>query len=303
MKISVVIFVALVLVFSSCNFKSDNNKQTCTISITDSYQRTVSLKAVPQRIISASPAITEIIFAMGEGKRLVGRTLYCKYPAETANIPSIGGLEDPSLETIVKLNPELVIASTHFKKEMVQQLETLKIPVIVEKNQDSFDGVYSLINKIASILKVDSKGDSVICGMQKKVEYVKTSCKNIKYQPSVYFVIGFGKTGDFTAGGNTFISEMISMAGGINIASDVQGWSYSLEKLIEKDPDIILIRPGDKALFCNTTSYQKLKAVKQGKVFEVNNDLFELTGPRLADGLELLFHTIHPEAYNQVSKN
>lgn len=288
-------FAALAILIISVSCRSggktgfQKNKDT---TICDSYQRKVSFVSNPQRIVSAAPGITEIIFALGEGRRMVGRTDFCDYPPETKEIPSIGGLQDPNFETIAGINPDLVIASTHFQREAVQKLESLKIPVAVIMSEASFDGAYYTISRIGRILDVTHKADSIISRMRTTVDSILTQVRTEKYKPTVYYVIGFGKTGDFTAGGNTFISKLIDMAGGVNIAGDISGWSYSLEKLIEKDPDIILIRQGNKEIFCKTASYSDLKAVKTGHIYEINDDLFEITGPRLAEGLKCLYSII-----------
>ena len=285
--------LSAVVLLVSCN--SSHNKKEKGLTITDTFQRVVTIDKTPARIVSASPAVTEILFALGKGKQLAGRTDHCVYPPQVAAIPSIGGIIDPNLETIASLNPDLVIASTHFKKEMAEKIQQMNIPVVVLVSQESFDGSYAMIRQIAEIVDAKEKGDSIIRTMQKTVSEIEAKVKRIKEKPSVYYVIGFGKSGDFTAGGNTFINNMISMAGGVNIAQDVTGWSYSLEKLIQKDPDIILIHKGNKALFENTPSYKNLKAVKNNNVFEVDNNLFELTGPRLSEGLETLFSILHSE--------
>jgi iron complex transport system substrate-binding protein len=231
---------------------------------------------------------------LGERKRLIARTDFCDFPPEVKSIQSIGGLEDPNIETIATLNPDLVIASTHFQKEMVDKIEKLSIPIIVLKNHESFNGAYKLIQDIGDILKVGHRADSIVEEMKTDVEEVEELVKQVKTRPTVYFVIGFGKTGDYTAGGDTFISQLIELAGGINIAAGLKGWSYSLEKLIEKDPDVILIRTGDKEIFGKTYGYTTLKAVKNNKVYEIDNNLFEITGPRLAVGLKQLYHILHP---------
>jgi iron complex transport system substrate-binding protein len=278
----------------SCTQSGSQNNILCKDTISDSYSRNVTFNDNPQRIISAAPAITEIIFALGESKRLIARTDFCDFPAEANSIPSIGGLEDPNIETIATLHPDLVIASTHFQKEMVDKIERLSIPIIVLKKHESFNGAYELIQTIGDILKVRYRADSIVKIMKKDVQDIEQLVKQIKSRPTVYFVIGFGKTGDYTAGGDTFISQLIDLAGGINIAADLKGWSYSLEKLIEKDPDVILIRTGDKEIFSKTYGYTNLKAVKNNQVYEVDNNLFEITGPRLAEGLKQLYHILHP---------
>jgi iron complex transport system substrate-binding protein len=287
--------LALFVILSySCSPVSSNKGQTSKdTTFCDFYNRKVTFANNPRRIISASPGITEVIYALGEGNRLVGRTDYCDYPVQVKKVASIGGLEDPNFETIAAINPELVIASTHFQKESVRKLEVLKIPVIVIQSETSFEGAYDIIGKVAMVLNVKYRADSIINRMKTDVAEILQKVKSVKSHPTVYYVIGFGKTGDFTAGGNTFISKLIEMAGGTNIAADVNGWSYSLEKLIEKDPDVILIRTGNKEVFCKTPSYCNLKAVKSGRIYEIDDDLFEITGPRLSEGLKNLYKILH----------
>lgn len=281
-----------VAMLAGCN--SSESKKNKGLKITDTFQREVTIEKVPGRIVSASPAITEILFALGQEKKLVGRTDYCTYPAETAAIPSIGTITNPNLETIASFRPDLVIASTHFKKEVADKIQQMRIPVVVLKSQESFEGAYNMIRQTAEIVDAKAAGDSIIRRMQQDVSEVKAKVKLVTDRPKVYYVIGFGKSGEFTAGGDTFISDMIKMAGGINIAEDITGWSYSLEKLIQMNPDIILVREGKKELFITSPAYKSLKAVKNNQVFEVDNRLFDLAGPRLSEGLKTLFAILHP---------
>jgi iron complex transport system substrate-binding protein len=288
------IFIILFSLNYSCtNTSNQKLNVSADTTICDSYNRNVTFTNNPTRVASAAPGITEVIYALGEGNRLVGRTDYCEFPPEVKNVASIGGLEDPNFETIATINPQLVIASTHFQKDAVKRLEAIKLPVVVIQSEASFEGAYYIIGKVSQILNVPGKGDSIINKMKAEVTSILEKVKTVKSRPTVYYVIGFGKTGNFTAGGNTFISKMIEMAGGKNIAADINGWSYSLEKLIEKDPDIILIRTGNKKIFSKTASYSELKAVKTGHIYEIDDDHFEITGPRLAEGLKELYRILH----------
>lgn len=291
-KLLLFVFIS-VLLNSGCN--SPQLRQEKGLQITDSYQRKITIAKVPERIISASPAITEILFALGQEKRLIARTDFCTFSSQVNTLPSIGGIIDPSIETIASLHPDVVIASTHFLKEMADKIQQLDIPVVVLTSQESFEGAYELIRKTAEIVNAKAEADSIIHKMTRDVQEIETKVKSTRARPRVYYVIGFGKTGDFTAGGNTFISHMIQLAGGVNIAQEIDGWVYSLEKLVQEDPDIILIRNGNKQLFMNSPSYKNLKAVKLNQVFEVDNQLYELSGPRLSLGLRNLFAILHPD--------
>jgi iron complex transport system substrate-binding protein len=294
------------LIFTACtqsnsdgeskNIEEKDSKYPLTI--VDSYDREVTIDKEPIKVISVAPNITETIFALGQGEKLVGRTDYCEYPEEAKQIESIGSLESPNIEKILSLNPDLVIASTHFKKDVLQKLEELGLKVMVLYGEESFQGVYQVIEKLGTVLNAKEEADKVIANMKQKVTNVITTVKDAE-KPEVYYVVGFGESGDYTAGRGTFIGEMIKMAGGKNAADDVKGWKYSLERLVEKDPDILICSKGyspkEKVILAN--GYKDLTAVKNGKIFDIDNDLLEIQGPRLADGLERLAKIIHPELF------
>ncbi len=278
-------------------------KQKTVISITDSFNRTITLDKPAARIVSVAPSIAETVFALGKGDLLVGRTDYCDYPAEAVSVQSIGSLMEPNIEKIAELNPDIVIASTHFKKETLGKLENLSIKVLILKEDKSFDGVYTTINDIAKITGAEKEGQTLIAKMKKTVKDVEQAVKG-KKRPKVYYVIGFGEHGDYTAGGNTFIGQMITMAGGTNIAAAVKGWAFSLEKIIEADPDMIICSKywNTKKNFVKANGYRELRAVKENKVFEIDNNMLDRQGPRLADGLKALAEIIHPRSEEHTSE-
>jgi len=296
--------LSMSMFFAGCGKKADtekNNssaKSTYPLKIKDSYNREVTIDKEPQRVISLAPNITEVVGAVGKLDKLVGRTDYCDYPAEVKSVQSVGTLKTPSIEKIVELKPDVVIASTHFSKEVLSKLEALNIKVVVLYGEENFDGVYSTISKVGSLLNANEAANKVVTGMKAKVASVKAKVKNAK-KPTVYYVVGFGKYGDFTSGKDTFISQIIDMAGGKNAADDVTGWKYSVEKLVEKNPDMLICskamnaKDGIKA----TPGYKDLNAVKADKLYEIDNNLLDRQGPRLADGLEAMAKIIHPEAF------
>ncbi len=268
------------------------------ITVVDSYDRTVTIKKTAVRVVSAAPSVTETIFALGMDDILIGRTDYCDYPAEAQDVPSIGSLREPDIEAIAELDPDIVIASTHFTKESLDKLTTLSIPVVVLADQDSFEGAYRTIEDIARLIGAEIEGERIITDMRTTVDYVKDAVKG-KDRPSVYYVIGFGEYGDFTAGGDTFISQIIAMAGGNNIASGIQGWSFSLEQIVDSDPDILVCSKfwNAKSSIMDTNGYRDLRAVQTENLFEIDNNMLDRQGPRLAEGLKALAEIIHPDAF------
>lgn len=307
------IFLIIVLIFSftgcsNTNVLNGSSKEksiaeignTFPMTVVDSYNRHVKLDKEPQKVISVAPNITEIIFALDRSSRLIGRSEYCDFPEEAKNIPSIGSLEEPNIEKIAELKPDLVIASTHFKKEVVQKLDELGIKVVVFYGQESFEGVYDTIEKVGTVLNAKGKAEKLVSEMKLKVRNVLDKVKGTPH-PSVYYVVSFGKVGDYTAGKNTFIGNMIEMAGGKNAADDAVGWSYSLEKLAEKNPEIMICSKyyDSKHGIENANGYKDLEAVKKGKLYEIDSNLLDRQGPRIAEGLTELAGIIHSEVFKK----
>jgi len=294
--LAVIISIMTIVVLVGCT-KTQEIKKDEAIKIVDSYNREVLLDKIPERVVSISPGATETIYALNSQDTLVGRSDYCDYPEEATQIESVGQITEPNIEKIAELNPDLVIASAHFSKELVDKIEALGIKVAVLYGEDSFDGAYKNIQDIAVVLGKQEEGTKIVDEMKKKVEEVENKVKDLK-KPSVYYVVGFGKT-DFTAGGNTFIGQIIDRAGGENIAKDIDGWNYSKEVLMEKNPYIVVLsdKYDSKSGFTTGEGYKDLTAVKEGRVYEIDDNMLSRQGPRQADGLEALAKIIHPEAF------
>ncbi|MGL4656459.1 MAG: ABC transporter substrate-binding protein [Sarcina sp.] len=280
--------------------KEEASKPYEAVEITDSSDHTVKITEKPQKIVSLSPSITEIVAALGGESRLIGRTDYCDYPEEIKDSVAVGGTMDPTLEKIVELDPDLVIASTHTSKEVVEKLRELKIPTVFLNEQENFDGTFSAIMETGRMIGEVDKANEIIKEMSAKREKVQAAVNNhIKggERKTVYFTNSFGENGDFAAGGDTFISEILELAGGVNIAKDVKGWQYSKEKLIEKDPDIIIVPSGRdlKKQLSELEGYKDLTAVKNGQVFEIDENMISRQGPRVDEALEDVAKIINPD--------
>lgn len=268
------------------------------LSFTDMYKNTVTIDKQPNRIVSVSPTLTEIVCSLGQFKKLVGRTDYCDFPSAVSSIPSVGELINPNIEKIVALKPDLVVASNLISKEAYNKLVQLGMKVLIVSGVESFEGTYDTITEIGKVLNANDSANRIIANMKYKVNVVTKMTKNAK-KPSVYYVVGFGKYGDYTATGDTFIGNMIEMAGGINAAKDGSNWKYSVEQLLQKNPDILICskfydtKKGIEA----ANGYKDLTAVKKGKLLEIDDNLINRQGPRLADGLYKLAKLIHPQLF------
>lgn len=262
-----------------------------------SGDNTVVIESDPERIVSLSPTFTEVIFALGEGGNLVGRTDYCDYPAETKDIPSVGSMSQPSIEKIVELKPDVVFVS-FLKPEVTEQIEKAGVKVIQIPAGDSFEGSYRNMEEIGKILDRNEEAKKITDAIKTKIEEVK---EKVGAAPKVtaYYVAGFGETGDYTAGDKTFINDIIDAAGGDNVAKDSEGWKYTSEKLMEKNPEIVFIGQMAKLAdtFKETEPYKNLDSVKNGKVFEVNDNLINREGPRMGEAVEMMAKVFHPELF------
>ncbi len=292
------LIISAALIFPAGGKESGTENKGFTV--TDSYDRKIDFEETPRRVISTAPGITEIVYMLGKGDLLIGRTDYCDYPKEAASVESIGGLENPNIEKIVELNPDVVIASTHFRKEDAEALDELGIKLVVFTSEQSFEGTYSVISAVGSLLDAEDKAQEQIAEMKADVEYVESIVSKVSEKPKVYYVIGFGQYGDYTAGGDTFIGKMLEMAGGTNIASDLSGWAYSFEKIVEHNPDIIICSKfwGARSELEMTDGYKDLDAVKNGSLYEIDNNMIDRQGPRLAEALVILAGIFHPELFD-----
>ena len=276
------IFIALVFLLVACNSNNHAIEQSCTDTVTDDYGRTVVIPADPQRVVSLSPAVTEIIYALGAENLLVGRTDFCVYPPEAESIPSIGGISNLNIEKILSLNPDLVISGSMVGKKVTDQMDAMGTPMVCVIEKPRFEALYDNIAAIGHLVNKESAADS----LNELLHYRFSQLPTTNYPlPTVYYVVGFGAGGNFTAGGNTFINDIIRMAGGRNIAENVEGWSYSLEALVKEDPDYIIVRREDSAAFCAMKPYYTLNAVKQGHVIGIESGTLDLQVPRNIDAI------------------
>lgn len=266
---------------------SEHSPTEQVVTVTDSRGITLSLRSYPQRIVSLSPNITETIFALGGSDRLVGITDYCDYPEATRDIPTVGDLLTPNVERIVALEPDLVIISNLGQLQTIEAIERTGIPVSFIDEPESMEGTYEIITKTGLLIGKAEEAQLLIESMQKTMADISGIAS--EPHPTVYYVAGFGEWGDFTATGDTFIHDIITRAGGDNIASDAVNWSFQLELLHAYDPDIIILPPLWGSTFEETLqqfvdhpSYAPLSAVQAGRIITIDNNIIERQGPRSA---------------------
>ena len=267
------------------------------LTITDFVGREVTIEEEPERIVSLAPSVKELIFAVGAGDKVVGVTDYDTYPEEVADIPKVGGFSGTNIEMVTAQEPDLIFASTLSGQEEVEALENLGIPVLVVEAK-SIDQIYESINLISSINNAEEKGNEIINEMKSKIDEISNKVKD-KEKVNVFYLVD--ANGNWTAGKGTFIDEIINLAGGNNIASDTDGWvQYSLEEIVNKNPDVIITAPhaGNIEELKTLEGYKDTNAVKNNNVFTVSNDdIISRASNRIVLGLEEIAKFLHPEVF------
>jgi iron complex transport system substrate-binding protein len=268
------------------------------LTFTDSYGRSITLQEKPERIVSVAPSVTETLFAIGAGDTVAARTAYCDYPPEVEEITSIGTLMNPDIERIIALQPDLIIASDHFKKQVYDRLDRAGLEVAVLYGAADLDGVYRSILDIGLLTGHRERAREIVQSMRRRASEIVSRVEG-EPRPEVYYVIDFGAYGDFTAGGNTFIHRLITLAGGKNVAAGLKGWSYSLEQIIRDDPDIVLCSKYGNIpqQLRRAHGYRNLRAVEEGRLYPIDNNRLDRQGPRVVDALEQLARIFHPEQF------
>lgn len=281
--------------------------RSCAESLTDEIGRRVTIAAMPERIVSLAPGITETLYGLGLGDKIVGVTSYCDWPASARKKPRIGGFTNPSIEKIVSLKPDLIIATADGnRKETVLQLERLGLSVYVTNPSDTG----KILESIVHIGDVTGRSDAarrLVATLDRRLKNVTRQIRN-KKRPKVFFQIGLEPV--VTAGRGTLIHEVIGRAGGVNIASgDTARYPrYSAEGIMAGSPDVILFAPmaHDKeftAVKKFWSQYGEIPAVKNNRIYPVNTDLISRASPRVFDAIEKMAVIFHPDIRLPCEKN
>jgi len=259
--------------------------------VTDQTGRRVNLPDHPRRLVSIAPSITETLFEMGLGDRVVGDTDYCDFPPQAKALPHVGALLKPNLEKIVELKPDLVLGTDEAnRRETADQLERLGIP-LYGVTAHTVEGAIQSLEDLGHILDWDQPTQKLVSSLRARVAAVD---KQVQGQPrlKVLFVVWYRPL--ITAGNQTFISNVIRRAGGVSISDDLKGeWPHmGLEDVLNRAADVILF-PQTDAFAPGLDEFQKLPgwrdltAVKNHRLYFVSETIMR-PSPRLIDALEEL---------------
>ena len=267
--------------------------------VTDEIGRSINISANPQRIVSLAPGITEILYALGLADKIVGVTSFCNWPPSALQKQRIGGFINPSIEQIVSLKPDLIIATADGNRpDTVRQLERIGLTVYVT-NPSNTNGILRSISHLGEVTARKNVAATLVRQLQKRLSNIEAQIRH-KSKPRVFFQIGLEPL--ITVGGKTLINEVIERAGGINMAiSDTARYPrYSPEGIIAGSPDIILFAPmaNDKEFIAVKKfwrQFEEVPAVKNNRLYPIDTDLISRASPRIVDAIETMALIFHPE--------
>lgn len=275
--------------------------------VMDHAGRRINAPENPKRVVSLAPSITEMVYAVGHGNLLVGATVFSNYPAQAADIPSVGSYVNLDIEKIVSLNPDLCIAVKDGNPiGVVRRLEELGIPVYAVDPMD-LDSVMDSIEDIGGLLGAGKRADKVVADMKKRLTEVQKKLSGISVRPGVFFQIGVNPV--ISAGSDTFIHELIKKAGGKNLAGEHRGYPrFSTEEVLALDPEIIIVTSMNRQkaferVVKEWKQWKNLSAAVNDRIYLVNSDLVDRPSPRLIKGLEELARLIHPDRFSEADRD
>lgn len=259
------------------------------------------LPAHVERVITLAPNLTEIVFAIGAGDRVVGNTTYCDYPAEARNVAKVGDTLHPSLERIIALRPQVVLVSTASQLEVfTQQLQSQNIAVFVTDPRD-LEGVFKSIEQIGKMLDHERQAQASVQKLRERTKSVEQAVKQV--QPvRVFYQVSAEPL--YTAGREAFVTDLMRRAGAVSVTGDIPGaWlKFSNESALAAKPEAIILPTGGSMGAANAAPAEALRnspAVQAGRVYKINDDHLARPGPRAVQGLEEMAHALHPEAFKQ----
>lgn len=276
------------------------------VEVVDDLNRTVVIQKEPERIVALSPSTAEILYYLGVFDRVVGVTDYSDYPPEVSEKERVGGYWEPDVEKIINLTPDLVIGVNTPAQinDVLPMMEEAGIPMVI-LDPRTIEDIYANILLVGKIVNVTDKAEEVVADMKEKIEGVEKALEGVS-DTKVFYIVWNDPL--MTAGPDTWISEVIEIAGGINIFNDATtSWpTVDLEEVIVRNPDVIVLSahcgltPED--IYTNE-SWSTINAVKNGSVLVFpDENLLVRPGPRIADGVLEMAKMLHPEAFNTTAK-
>jgi iron complex transport system substrate-binding protein len=252
------------------------------------------------KYISLAPSTTEILFALGLGEEVVGVSTYCSYPAETKNKAKVGDFSHPNIEKILSLKPDYIFCTGLEQAPLVEELKHLKLHVYVADPANTQE-LFSTISEIGSITRREKEAAILIGKMQSDIKKISDVTKLIPRDKRIRVFVEIWPEPLITAGKGSIIDEIITLAGGINVAHDVKRpyCNFSAEKVVSLDPQVIILAYMDKEpalkLAEGRFGWANISAVRNKQIFnDIDPELLLRPTPRITAGLKELYKKLYP---------
>jgi iron complex transport system substrate-binding protein len=250
-----------------------------------------------RRVVSLAPSVTEALFAIGAGDRLVGRSRFCDFPPEAKSVPIVGDVE-PDLEAILELKPDLVVGVGGLTSErLAVKMGARGIPTWFS-DANSLTAIGGLLRDLGARTGHEQDASRLAQSLDARERAIERSVAGAP-RPRVLFVVSLAPI--IAAGPDSFANEMIQDAGGDNAVAEGGAWpAIGFERIVEMDPDVVLdATMGIESVTRITVQapgWNSLRAVREGRVVPIHDERILRAGPRIAEGLAVLAHILHPEA-------
>jgi len=226
---------------------------------------------------------------IGADDKLVAVSDFCQYPPEATKLPKVGGMQNINMEALLAQHPDVMLIGSMVSEKDVETIEKMNIPVITIKEESNIEGMSDMIEVLGRITGCEQKANQEASRWRQRIEQLKNENAKMKgSEKSVFYVVGFGDAGDFTAPKGSHIHEMIELAGCRNIGADLSNWNVSREFLFQSDPDIIIIRSEDCDAFKTQYPYTQLNAVKKGHVYPIESGWIDVVSTRNLQAIEFI---------------
>ena len=274
------------------------------IRVTDDVGRALVLPAWPRRIISLAPNITEILFRLGAGERVVGVTRYCDYPPETRAIEKVGGILDPDVERIKSLRPDVVIAFRGNPLDVLRKLEEIGVPLFILDIKNELSAVPHLVEKIGAVVGRTDAAARLNAELTAKSAAVAAALEKARMKPRIF--LSLEGLGLWTFGRDSYFNDLLGRAKAVSVTGtiDKRWFEYGRETLIQDNPDAIVILAKSEADFRRAAEWfrgqpviRNLTAVRQGRILFLDQNAASRFGPRLFDTLFDLARLLHPDCF------
>ena len=305
-KMSIILFSISVLLTSVFCAYAHETMTVETVTFTDDLQREVTVPVPLTSVVTLAPSLTETLAYLGAEDLITAVDINSDFPESISELPRITGWDmSVNYEELTALEPDLVLASEMTSLETISSMEDLGLNVFCIKNPADFPELFESILMIGELIGKTPEAEELTAALSDRAAEIEAAAAEAEDKPLVFYEIdATDPAKPWTAGKGTFISKLIQMAGGVNLGDELDGeWiQISLEALLKADPQIILL--GD-SMYGSTaeaasqrTGWSEISAVKDGKLFEFDDNLVTRPGPRLVEGFELIAQMIHPELFN-----